>query len=169
VLQWPGVVPRGIVSQANAAHFDLFATILDAAGLELSKTNGRYPVSGVSLLPHLCSGGRQDLADRHLFWELYGSVAALHGDWKLVGELSNHHGDFRKAYAEAERATSNSTIWRKTWAKPATSRRSIPPSTTTSRAGIFNGSAKPCLRRAELQHPWKRKIAGHAANTFSRA
>jgi arylsulfatase A len=104
VLQWPGVIPGGVVSEANAAHFDLFATVLEAAGLEVPRQNGRYAVSGLSLLPHLRSGGKQPLADRDLFWELYGKAAALHGDWKIVAELPNHHGDFAKAHAAAERA-----------------------------------------------------------------
>ena len=103
VMQWPGVIPAGVRIDANAAHFDLFATILDAAGLEAPKRNGRHSISGASLLPHLRSGGQTPLPERCLFWELYGKAAALQGDWKLVAELSNHRGDFRQAHAEAER------------------------------------------------------------------
>jgi arylsulfatase A-like enzyme len=104
VIQWPGTIPAGPVTEANAAHFDLFATVLDAAGIEVPKVNGGRTVSGVSLLPHLRSGCQKPLSDRYLFWDLYGNAAALHGDWKLVAELSNHRGDFERAAAEAEKA-----------------------------------------------------------------
>ncbi len=104
MMQWPGVIPAGSVSTADAAHFDLFSTILDVAGVKVPEKNGRYPVRGVSLLPHLKSGGKVPLPDRYLFWDLYGAVGALHGPWKLVGEISNHHGNFAKAATEASTA-----------------------------------------------------------------
>ena len=104
VMQWPGVIPPGSVSRADAMHFDLFSTILDAAGVAVPEKNGAYAVSGVSLLPHLRSGGKTALPDRHLFWDLYGQVGALHGNWKMVGEISNHHGKFDQAAREAEKA-----------------------------------------------------------------
>jgi arylsulfatase A-like enzyme len=104
VIEWPGVIPPGVVSEANAAHFDLFATVLDAAGVKALERNGTHAISGVSLLPHLRSAGRTPLPERRLFWELYGKAAALDGDWKLVAELANHRGDFGRAHAEAERA-----------------------------------------------------------------
>jgi arylsulfatase A-like enzyme len=97
VVRWPGVIPAGKVSDADAAHFDLFATVLDAAGVPVPAANGTHPVRGVSLLPHLRSGGAKPLADRYLFWDLYGKMAAVHGRWKLVGEIPNHHGKFAAA------------------------------------------------------------------------
>jgi arylsulfatase A-like enzyme len=105
VMQWPGVIPAGTVSTASAVHFDLFSTILDAAGLAAPEANGGYAVSGVSLLPHLRSGGTMPLPDRYLFWDLYGDVAALHGPWKLVGAIDNHRGRFDRAVRDAEAAT----------------------------------------------------------------
>ena len=105
VMQWPGVIPPRSVSHANGVHFDIFATILDAVGLQVPESNGGYTVSGRSLLPHLRSGGKSAFEERYLFWDLYGSQAALHGDWKLVGELPNHHGDFHRAATDAAEAT----------------------------------------------------------------
>ena len=102
VMQWPGVIPPGTVSTANAVHFDLFSTILEAASVAVPKQNGGYDVSGVSLLTHLRSGARTPLPDRYLFWDLYGDVAAVHGPWKLVGEIPNHHGKFDQAVRDAE-------------------------------------------------------------------
>ena len=105
VMQWPGVIPAGTVSNASAAHFDIFSTILEAAGVPVPAKNGRHPVRGVSLVPHVKSGGKIPLPDRYLHWDLYGSVGALHGDWKMVGEIDNHHGRFDKAAKDAEAAT----------------------------------------------------------------
>jgi arylsulfatase A-like enzyme len=99
-IRWPGVIPPGSVSSASAVHFDLFATILDAAAIELPKTNGRHAVSGISLLPHLKSGGQQPLPDRYLFWDLFGKLAAIHGDWKIVATIDNHHGKWEQAAAK---------------------------------------------------------------------
>lgn len=102
VMRWPAVIPAGIVSDANAAHYDVFATALDAAGLPVPARNGRFPVQGVSLLPHLRSGARDPLPDRYQFWDLYGQCGALHGKWKLVGQIDNHHGRFDRAARQAE-------------------------------------------------------------------
>ncbi len=103
-ISWPGVVPADTISRADAVHFDLFATILDAAGIAVPAKNGKHPVHGVSLLPHVKSGGRTPLADRYLFWDLYGKMAALHGDWKIVGSIDNHHGKFDQALVQIEQA-----------------------------------------------------------------
>jgi arylsulfatase A-like enzyme len=102
VIRWPDAIPAGTVSHADAAHFDIFATILEAAGIAVPTNNGKHPVSGVSLLAHVRSGGRTPLADRYLFWDLYGKMAALHGDWKIVGTIDNHHGHFDRALPQIE-------------------------------------------------------------------
>jgi arylsulfatase A-like enzyme len=104
VIRWPGVIPPGSVSHENAVHFDLFSTILDAAGMPVPAMNGRYPVHGVSLMRLLRSGGQEKLPDRYLFWDLYGDIAALHGPWKMVGQIPNHHGRFDQAARDAEQA-----------------------------------------------------------------
>jgi arylsulfatase A-like enzyme len=93
------VIPAGKVSDADAAHFDVFSTVLDAAGVAIPERNGQHPVHGVSLLRHLRSGGTAALPDRYLFWDLYGKMAAVHGRWKIVGEINNHHGKFSAALA----------------------------------------------------------------------
>jgi len=97
IVRWPGVVPADKVSDADAMHFDVFSTILDAAGVAIPAKNGAHPVHGVSLLPHLRSGGAEPLPDRYLFWDLYGKMAAVHGRWKIVGDIGNHHGKFAAA------------------------------------------------------------------------
>jgi arylsulfatase A-like enzyme len=98
-IRWPGQVPPGALSSANAVHFDLFATILEAAGIERPTLNGKHQVSGISLLPHAKSGAKTPLADRYLFWDLFGKMAAVHGDWKIVATIDNHHGKWDQALA----------------------------------------------------------------------
>ena len=58
VMQWPGVIPKGQVSDAGAVHFDIFATVLNAAGVPIPQTNGQHAVHGLSLLEHIKSGGQ---------------------------------------------------------------------------------------------------------------
>ena len=104
VMQWPGTIPPNSVSDESAVHFDIFTTILAAAGLPVPARNGTFPVHGVNLLPLLRAPTKVKLPDRYLFWDLYGDVAALHGKWKMVGQISNHHGKFANAVREAEGA-----------------------------------------------------------------
>jgi arylsulfatase A-like enzyme len=84
--------------------FDLFATCLEAAGLEVPRTNGKRPVHGVSLLAHATSGGADPLPDRWLFWDLWGKLAAYRQGWKLVGQIENHRGRFAEALPQIEAA-----------------------------------------------------------------
>ncbi len=104
VMQWPGRIPAGSVSTGAAAHFDLFSTILEVAGMENPDTSGRIAVEGSSLLAHITSGGATPLTDRYLFWDLYGASAAIHGPWKIVAHLGNHNGKFDKAAVSAKAA-----------------------------------------------------------------
>lgn len=102
VMSWPGVIPPGTVSHAPAAHFDIFATALAAAEVNVPKKNGAYAVGGVNLLPHLRSGGAEPLPDRWLCWDLYGDLGAAHGNWKIVGQIENHHGKWDEAIQQIE-------------------------------------------------------------------
>ncbi len=102
VMRWPGAIPAGTVSAANAAHYDVFATVLDAAGLPVPARNGKFAVHGLSLLPHARSAGATPLPDRYQFWDLYGQCGALHGRWKLTGQIDNHRGRFDEAARQAD-------------------------------------------------------------------
>ncbi len=104
VIRWPGVIPPGVISDAPAMASDVFATCLDAAGVDVPRANGRHPVHGVSLLGHLRSGGKASLPDRYLFWDLWGKLAAYHDGWKLVGQIDNHRGRFAAAVSQIEAA-----------------------------------------------------------------
>jgi len=89
VMRWKGRFPEGLVSDDLVMHFDIFSTVLDAAGIAIPKTNGRNPVHGVSLIKHITSGCREALPARTVFWELTGKVAIRSGRWKLVGLVEN--------------------------------------------------------------------------------
>lgn len=102
VMQWPGTIPKGSVSNADGVHFDLFATILEAAGVHVPRKNGALTMDGISLLQHLTSGGETPLPDRVLFWDLWGKQAVIDGPWKIVGDSGNHNGNFNKAVTAAK-------------------------------------------------------------------
>ena len=89
VMRWKGRFPEGFVSNELAVHFDIFSTVLEAAGLAAPATNGQNPVHGVSLLRHILSAGKVRLPERTVFWELTGQVAARRGKWKIVGSVEN--------------------------------------------------------------------------------
>lgn len=105
VMQWPGTIPAGTISNANGVHFDLFATILEVAGTDIPDTNGSLKTDGISLLDLIKSGGKTELPDRYLFWDLFGKQGAIKGPWKIVGDTGNHNGKFDKAAATASAAT----------------------------------------------------------------
>jgi arylsulfatase A-like enzyme len=96
-LEWPGVLPAGAVADAQAVHFDLFSTLLEAAAVEAPEANGGYTVHGRSLLAYAKSGGEAAWPERLLFWDLFGKVGVSKGPWKLVGDVGNHRGDFARA------------------------------------------------------------------------
>ena len=81
-------------------HADLFATILDAAGLSVPGANGVHPVVGLSLLAYMRSGGKMKMPDRFLFWELTGKFAIRQGQWKLVGETAAKRANYDAMAAE---------------------------------------------------------------------
>lgn len=83
MVQWPGKIPKRKVYDEMIMGFDIAATSLVAAGLELPKDK---PLDGVDLIPYLI-GKKKDKPHQQLFWrsgeERY---AARVGDWKIVSE-----------------------------------------------------------------------------------
>jgi len=104
VMRWKSKFPQGVVSDEIVMHFDIFSTVLEAAGLAIPKMNGKNPVYGVSLMRHILSGGKEQLPDRTVFWELAGKVAARKGKWKLVGEIESQRADWEQSAAELKGA-----------------------------------------------------------------
>jgi arylsulfatase A-like enzyme len=104
VMRWKNKFPEGFISNEVVMHFDIFSTLLEAAGLPIPKTNGRNPVHGVSLMKHIISGGKEPLPKRTVFWELAGKVAARKGRWKLVGQVESTRGKWQQIASKLESA-----------------------------------------------------------------
>ncbi len=104
VTRWKGKFPEGLVCNDIVMHFDIFSTILDAAGLTVPKINGQNPVHGISLLRYILSKGKEPIPERTVFWELTGKVAARKGKWKLVGQIENTRGNWERTAAELKNA-----------------------------------------------------------------
>lgn len=104
VMQWKGRFPERIVSTGAAIHVDIFATCLDAAGLPIPRKNGKCLVRGMSLLPHIFSGGTKALPERTIIFELTGDVALRRGKYKLVGKVSSNRADWEQTAVELRQA-----------------------------------------------------------------
>jgi arylsulfatase len=104
VLRWNNKFPEGLVSDNIVMHFDIFSTVMNAAGLAIPKMNGKNPVHGVSLMKHILSGGKEPLPERTVFWELVGKVAARKGKWKLVGQINSTRAQWNQTTAELKEA-----------------------------------------------------------------
>ncbi len=99
-VRWPGVVAAGAKSDYAGLTFDIFATALEAAGLNQSPGT-----DAVSLLPVLKTGKPANPAPRELYFvrreggPAYGGKsyeAIIRGDWKLLqnspyGPLELYH------------------------------------------------------------------------------
>ncbi|MCR9202157.1 MAG: sulfatase-like hydrolase/transferase [Planctomycetaceae bacterium] len=86
VVRWPGHIRPGTVSDVPVIGTDIFATVLDVAGLPLPKDR---TIDGVSMLPAF--EGKAVRRRIPLFWRTHVSppadrVALRMGDWKLVGD-----------------------------------------------------------------------------------
>lgn len=77
IARWPGTIDPG-TTDALAATFDLFPTILELAGTQESRDG----LDGLSLVPLLLDG--RPLPDRTLFWRMRGEAAVRRAQWKLV-------------------------------------------------------------------------------------
>ena len=52
------------MSDSHVMHCDVFSSLLDAAGLSVPESNGKNPVRGMSLLPHMLSDGKTSVPER---------------------------------------------------------------------------------------------------------
>jgi arylsulfatase A-like enzyme len=94
-IRWPGVIQPGTVINEIAAHEDMLATLLAAAGdsgvtetlkkgLRIGDTTYKVHIDGYNLLPAL-KGEAGWPRNEFLYWTDDGSVAALrYGPWKIT-------------------------------------------------------------------------------------
>ena len=81
IMAWPGNIPTGTVSNQISSTMDLFPTIAEITGAELS---ANHKLNGQSLLRHLRNPSSTINRDVH-FYSLRGKVAGVRkGDWKYI-------------------------------------------------------------------------------------
>ena len=90
-MHWKDQLPKGTVSDAQTMHCDIFATLLDAAGIAVPEMNGKNPVRGMSLMPHMLSAGKNPLPERTMIFELWGNIGVRRGDYKLWADIGRDH------------------------------------------------------------------------------
>ena len=81
IMQWPGTIPSGIVSNKLASTIDLLPTIAEITGAELPS----HKIDGVSILSVL--QGDQSATPRQILYYYYGRnnlEAIRYENWKLV-------------------------------------------------------------------------------------
>ncbi|MHC4995986.1 MAG: sulfatase-like hydrolase/transferase [Planctomycetota bacterium] len=104
LMRWNGRLPQGVVSDGQVMHTDVFATLLDAAGISIPKMNGKNPVRGMSLLPHMLSAGKTAIPERTMIFELWGNIGLRRGDYKLWSDVGRDFTpDWNALVAELER------------------------------------------------------------------
>jgi arylsulfatase len=84
IAHWPGRIPAGAVSNHIGAHYDILATVAEAAGISTSN----LPVNdGISFLPTLLGRSAEQPEHEFLVWDFAGyggQIAIRSGKWKLL-------------------------------------------------------------------------------------
>lgn len=91
LMNWKGGLAQGVVSDAQVMHCDIFATLLDAAKISAPKMNGKNPVRGMSLMPHMLSSGKESIPERTMIFELWGNIGLRKGKYKLWSDVGREH------------------------------------------------------------------------------
>ena len=92
LVNWKGKIPQsGLVSDSHVMHCDVFSSLLDAAGLSVPESNGKNPVRGMSLLPHMLSNGETSVPERTMIFELWGNIGLRRGDYKLWASVGRDY------------------------------------------------------------------------------
>ena len=104
LMHWKGQLPQGMTSNDPVMHCDIFATLLDAAGITVPKMNGKNPVRGMSLMPHMVSAGEKSIPERSMIFELWGNIGLRKGDYKLWSQVGRDFSpDWNALVAELQR------------------------------------------------------------------
>lgn len=103
LMKWKDRLPEGVVSDGQVMHCDVFATLLDATGIPVPKQNGKNPVRGMSLMPHMLAAGKETIPERAMIFELWGNIGLRKGDYKLWSDVGREHSpDWAVLRAELE-------------------------------------------------------------------
>jgi arylsulfatase A len=98
IMRWPGLVPEGRVFEGLSINFDIFTTLLAAAGAPLPDDR---VIDGQDMRP-LLTGEADSLHDTLYYYRWHRLLAVRHGEWKYMrrhmtdngGYASLHHGPF---------------------------------------------------------------------------
>ena len=102
LMNWKGRLRQGMVSDDQVMHCDIFATLLDAATIPVPEMNGKNPVRGMSLMPHVLSAGKKTIPERTMIFELWGNIGLRKGDYKLWSQIGRNSPDWEAHIAELE-------------------------------------------------------------------
>jgi arylsulfatase A-like enzyme len=91
LMNWKGRLPQAMVSDDQVMHCDIFATLLDAATIPVPEMNGKNPIRGMSLMPHMLSAGQENIPERTMIFELWGNIGLRKGDYKLWSQIGREH------------------------------------------------------------------------------
>ena len=64
---------------------------MDAAGLTVPESNGKNPLRGMSLFPHMLSDGKTSVPERTMIFELWGNIGVRRGDYKLWASVGRDY------------------------------------------------------------------------------
>ncbi|MDP7269661.1 MAG: sulfatase-like hydrolase/transferase, partial [Pirellulales bacterium] len=103
LMNWKGRLPQGMISNDQVMHCDIFATLLDAATILVPKMNGKNPVRGMSLMPHMLSSGKENVPERTMIFELWGNIGVRKGDYKLWSQIGRNSPDWDVQIAELKK------------------------------------------------------------------
>jgi len=103
VMNWEGRLPPGMISNDQVMHCDIFATLLDAATIPVPKMNGKNPVRGMSLMPHMLSSGKKNVPERTMIFELWGNIGVRKGNYKLWSQIGRNSPDWEVQIAELKK------------------------------------------------------------------
>jgi len=103
LMNWKGRLPQGLISNDQVMHCDIFATLLDAATIPVPKMNGKNPVRGISLIPHMLSGGKKNIPERTMIFELWGNIGVRKGGYKLWSQIGRNSPDWDVQIAELKK------------------------------------------------------------------
>ena len=103
LVNWKGRLPAGVVSNEQVMHCDIFATLLDAARIPVPNMNGKNPIRGMSLMPHMLSAGKKTLPERTMIFELWGNIGLRKGNYKLWSQIGRQFSpDWHAVAAEVK-------------------------------------------------------------------
>jgi arylsulfatase A-like enzyme len=83
IIEWPGVIKKSRVSKHPAGVVDMFPTVLDILGMDISPM--LRPNDGMSIL-HLINGDTSEVRPKPLGFHSDGRAAIVDNDYKLVVE-----------------------------------------------------------------------------------